>query len=154
MAAVFRWWFIACLTAAGLVVAGVFGAYQYIWAVDATKLSFVTLAVFAFATVFIGLLTWRARDGDQGFARHLAAAWFTSEFLMGLGMLGTLFGFLLLLQAAFGGQLDLSSAAAAQKVLASMATGFATAGVTTLVGLACSLLLKAQLINLEYQLDG
>jgi hypothetical protein len=138
--------------AAGMVFAGFFGMYRYFWEVDATKLSFVIIVIFVLASVFIGLLTWQARDGDQGFARHLSAGWFASEFIMGLGMLGTLSGFLLLLQAAFGGQLDLTSGAAAQKVLASMATGFATAGVTTLAGLAGSLLVKAQLINLEYQL--
>ena len=152
MAAVFRWWFIACLTAAGMILAGFFGMYRYFWTVDATKLSFVIIVSFVLSSVFIGLLTWQARYGDQAFAKHLAAGWYASEFLMGLGMLGTLAGFLLLLQAAFGGQLDLTSGAAAQKVLASMATGFATAGVTTLAGLTTSLLVKAQLINLEYQL--
>lgn len=153
MAALLRWWFLVCLTAAGAAVAGTMGLFHYTWAVDATKLSFAILGIFTAVTIFVGLLTFHARNGDQLFAKHLSFAWFTSEVLLGLGMTGTLIGFLILLQAAFGGQLDLSSPAAAQKVLASMAVGFATAGVTTLYGLVTSLLLKAQLINLEYLLD-
>ena len=134
----------------GAAVAWGFGAIEYIAHADATRLSFVILIAYVFGSIFVGRLTYTARTGDQEFCNHLPACWFISELMLGLGMIGTLVGFLILLQSAFGGQLDLSSAESAQRVLASMAVGFATAGLTTLVGLGASLLIKMQLINLEY----
>lgn len=148
-----RWWLIFCCTMFGLITAGFFDFYQYLWRVDATRLSFFTLGLFAVTTTFIGMLTYHARYGDQLFTRHLPLCWFLSELMMGLGMMGTLIGFLLLLQAAFGGQVNLADAVGTQKMLSSMAVGFATAGVTTLVGLGASLLVKLQLVNLEYLLE-
>lgn len=147
-----RWWFIVCFSAFGLVVAAGFGFFPYLWQSDATKLSFVALTLFVGTSAFIGLLTYSAIDGDQLFAKHLSMCWYLAEMLLGIGMIGTLIGFLILLQGAFGGQLDLTNAESAQKVLSGMAVGFATAGLTTLVGLTTSLILKLQLINLEYQL--
>jgi len=49
--------------------------------------------------------------------------------------------------------MDLTNTIAMQKTLGVMGAGFATAGLTTLVGLCCSLLLKLQLVNLEYLLE-
>jgi hypothetical protein len=119
-----------------------------------SKLSVATLAVFAVSNIFIGMLTFHARYGDQFFTKHLPLCWFSSELMLGLGMMGTLVGFLILLKSAFvGGSLNLADAVATQKVLAGMGVGFATAGLTTLVGLACSLITKLQLINLEYLLE-
>lgn len=148
-----RWWFILSLSVCGAVVGGVFGLYEYIHKVDASYLSFVTMAVFALMTLFVGALSWSARHGDQGFVKHLPFCWYSSEVMLGLGMMGTLIGFMIMLQGAFAGNFDLANTENAKKILAQMAVGFATAGMTTLVGLACSLVLKAQLINLEYMID-
>ena len=148
-----RWWLLFCCTTFGLVTIGFFNFYSYLWAVDPTRLGFITLGLFLVVTIFIGMLTYHARHGDQLFAMHLPLCWYMTELMMGLGMMGTLVGFLLLLQAAFGGQINLADAVGTQKMLSSMAVGFATAGVTTLVGLGSSLLTKLQLVNLEYLLE-
>ena len=153
MLTMLRWWFITCLTVAGLVAAGFFGFFPYLWKADVTKLSFISLALFATVNTFVGMLTYHAKDGDQLFTKHLPLCWFMCEFLMGLGMVGTLVGFLVMLNSAFGGTINLADAVGTQKILSSMAVGFATAGLTTLVGLGCSLILKLQLINLEYLED-
>lgn len=148
-----RWWFILSLSACGAVVGGMFGLYEYIHKVDSTYLSFVSMGTLVLMTIFVGSLSYSARNGDQGFVKHLSFCWFTTELMLGFGMAGTLIGFLMMLQGAFGGGLDLANTAATQQAMAKMATGFATAGITTVVGLACSMLLKAQLINLEYMLQ-
>ena len=154
MIAFLRWWVIFWLVVAGFVTAGAFDLHEYIWKVDQTRLSFVIVTIFAVFTVFIGLLTAHARRGDQLFRKHLSlCSYVATDVCQGLGMIGTLIGFLLLLQTVFSGQVDLANTAATQKVLSNMATGFATAAVTTLVGLACSLALKAQIINLEYLVE-
>jgi hypothetical protein len=148
-----RWWLLFCLTGVGLLVGGMMGFFSYVADVDVTRISFIILGVLAAASIFVGRLSYLGAKRNMVFEKHLQFCWFTAEFLLGLGMIGTLVGFLILLQAAFGGQLDVSNTAATQRVLASMATGFATSGVTTLIGLSASLLLKAQLVNLEYFLN-
>jgi hypothetical protein len=65
---------------------------------------------------------------------------------MGLGMTGTVLGFLVMLNDAFSGDM------AAQQVMLRAAPGLATICVTTVVGLVCSMLVKAQLVNLDYVL--
>lgn len=153
MLIVLRWWFIVCLTGAGAWIGLNLGLFEYIRSVDVTYLSFVTLALFTAMSLFVGVLSFQTRTGDKSFEKHLPLCWYTSDLMLGLGMIGTLIGFLLLLQGVFTGNIDLQNTAATQKLLASMGTGFATAGITTLVGLACSLIFRAQLINLEYALD-
>lgn len=147
-----RWWFIVTLSTCGMVLAGVLGLYRYILQVDATYLSFVSIALFVAMSIFVGYLSWTARHGNQDFTKHLPLCWFSAELMLGFGMMGTLIGFLIMLQGAFGGGLDLTNTSTTQQALTRMALGFATAGITTVVGLACSMLLKAQLINLEYAL--
>ena len=63
-------------------------------------------------------------------------------------MIGTVSGFIIVLNSAFG-SIDVSNIATLQKALSSMATGMSTALWTTLTGLVCSLSLKIQLVNLE-----
>ena len=77
---------------------------------------------------------------------HADACWFISDVLMGLGMTGTVLGFLIMLNDAFTGDM------AAQEVMLRAAPGLATICVTTAVGLVCSMLVKAQLVNLDYVL--
>jgi hypothetical protein len=150
MNALLRWWLMACLYVTGFVVMGMLGTYEYLWEIDQTKLSFVVIVMFVGVTIFIGLLTYHARNGDQLFVRHLSLCYYLAEKMMALGMIGTLIGFLLLLNGVFGGSINLADASAAQKVLGLMAKGFATSSVTTVVGLIAAVSVKGQLVNLEY----
>lgn len=153
MNALLRWWLLACLYVTGFVLMGVLGTYEYLWEIDQTKLSYVVIVMFVGVTIFIGLLTYHARDGDQLFTRHLSLCYYLAEKMMALGMIGTLIGFLLLLNSVFGGQINLADTGAAQKVLGLMAKGFATSSVTTVVGLIAATQIKAQLVNLEYLVE-
>jgi hypothetical protein len=144
-----RWWLILWLSIAAALAAGAFGFYPYLWRSDATFLSWASLAVYAVMTAFIGQLTHRARRGFlQKVTQHLPLCWFTANTLLSIGMVGTLVGFLLLLQSLAG----VGPSPDMQKVLGHMTVGFSTAGLTTIVGLVCSMLLKLQLINLQYLL--
>jgi hypothetical protein len=144
-----RWGCLAIAEVAGLIVLASTGMVQKLWSADVTKLSFVCLAALLVATGFIGWLTRQAeRNAGQGQALlpHADACWFVSDALMGLGMTGTVLGFLVMLNDAFSGDL------AAQQVMLRAAPGLATICVTTAVGLVCSMLVKAQLVNLDYVL--
>lgn len=144
-----RWWFLAVAVVGGFVALGVTGAAAKLWAVDVTKLSIVCLVALLVTTGFIGWITQRAGDGAapiEDLLPHADACWFVSDALMGLGMTGTVLGFLIMLNDAFSGSM------AAQEVMQRAAPGLATICVTTAVGLVCSMLVKAQLVNLDYLL--
>jgi len=147
-----RWWFIFCLSALGLGIATFLGAPAYLLKADVSHLSFVILGIFALGSIWIGQLTYRARHMSQTFRRHLPLCWYLAEVQMGLGMIGTLVGFLVLLGQALGQPINTADTAAMTQLIAKMGIGFSTAAVTTLVGLSASLIFKLQLINLEYQL--
>lgn len=143
-----RWWLIFWLSVGAALTAGALGFFPYLWHGDASYLSWACFAVYVLMTCFVGQLTCRARRGSQAFAEHLPLCWFAANTLLALGMIGTLIGFMLLLQSiqGIGANPDM------QKIMGAMVVGFSTAGLTTIVGLACSLLLKLQLINLQYLL--
>lgn len=144
-----RWWLLFWLSVVAAITAGALGFYPYLWQSDATYLSWVCLAIYSLMTLFIGHLTRTARSGCQDFQEHLPLCWFVSNTILSIGMVGTLIGFLMLLQSISGiiGTPDIP------KVLSLMTLGFSTAGLTTIVGIICSSLMKLQLINLQYLLD-
>ena len=146
-----RWWFLVAAQVGGLVALIATGMAQKLWTADVTKLSIVCLVALVAATGFIGWLTQQARQNRGEAARellpHADSCWFISDVLMGLGMTGTVLGFLVMLNDAFAGNM------AAQEVMLRAAPGLATICVTTAVGLVCSMLVKAQLVNLDYVLE-
>ena len=75
-------------------------------------------------------------------------AWFSSEAMITLGMIGTVAGFLLMLSSAFT-ELDVKSVTSVQGAISDMALGMSTALSTTLVGLICSVFTKVQMVILE-----
>jgi hypothetical protein len=145
-----RWWFLAFVEIAGLAALLATGMARKLWSADVTKLSIVCLVALLIATGFIGWITQQARlartDVTEDLLPHADACWFVSDALMGLGMTGTVLGFLVMLNDAFSGSM------AAQEVMLRAAPGLATICVTTAVGLVCSMLVKAQLVNLDYVL--
>lgn len=143
-----RWWLVFWLSVFAGVAAGAIGFYPYLWRSDASYISWACLGLYGLMTAFVGQQTCRSRKGDQSFRAHLPVCWFAANALLALGMIGTLVGFMLLLQSLSG----MGATPDMQKVLGSMMVGFSTAGLTTIVGLSCSLLLKLQLINLQYLL--
>jgi flagellar motor component MotA len=70
-----------------------------------------------------------------------------------LGMIGTVAGFLIMLNTAFSG-LDVNDIRNVQEAISDMAIGMSTALVTTLVGLICSTLIKVQILVYENSTSG
>lgn len=153
MAAALRWWFLFCLSALVVSLAGVTGDLEKLWHADVSRLSAAALGTYFVTSAFIGYLTVAAKNNRLDVARaHAPFCWYVAELLLGMGMAGTLIGFLLMLGTAFH-QFDANNVKLAQQVIAAAATGLATAGLSTLVGLVSSFLIKAQLVNLEYLTD-
>lgn len=139
-----RWWLIICFQILIFALGMSFGIWHHVWHVDVTKLSFVIMAIWAVTTVMIGIQHFSNDPNDK----IPSVGWFLSESCLALGMIGTVAGFLIMLNTSFEA-IDVSNTASLQQALAHMAQGMGTALYTTLVGLICSLFIKSQLVNLE-----
>ena len=78
--------------------------------------------------------------------------WFISDFVLTIGMIGTVSGFLIMLTGAFAG-VDIGDEEAMKSVLEKMSKGMSTALYTTLFGLICGGLLKIQYFSLGRATD-
>ena len=141
MKALLRWWLIFCLTILAGGIAIYFDIHKELYKADQTKISFLILTIFVLTSIWIGVIT-KLQD------RTVELGWFIAEACLALGMIGTVTGFLLMLNGAFT-QIDLSNPTTIQNSLVNMALGMSTALYTTLTGLICSLALKIQLVNVE-----
>lgn len=110
---------------------------------DPTFISVSILVLHVFTVFWIGYKTWK-RDKDT------YLLWFIAEVQMGLGMLGTLVGFVIMFAGAFAMGFGVENI---KGIITAIALGTGTAVWTTLVGLGSSLILKTLTVNLERQ-DG
>ncbi len=141
MKALLRWWLIFCLSILAGGIAFYFDILKELYTADQTKISFLILTIFVLTSIWIGVVT-KMQD------RTVEIGWFIAEACLALGMIGTVTGFLLMLNGAFI-EIDLSNPTTIQNSLIKMALGMSTALYTTLTGLICSLTLKIQLVNVE-----
>ena len=150
-----KWWLITTLMITGLFFAYQFNAFQIMWEADTTKLSFGIIAILGFMTIWCGIKTWNfclvyddCFEGDISakFERLEEVGWFASDLCLTLGMIGTVFGFIMML-VGFA-NLDVENIKSIQQMMTTMGAGMSTALYTTLVGLIASALLKIQYFNL------
>jgi len=141
-----KWWIQVSCIVFGSVVAYQLGWWHALWDADITKISIGILSVFVVTMLLTGYLSKNYQDKkSQALGNYV---WFASEAMITLGMIGTVAGFLLMLGSAFS-NLDVTNIANVQAAIADMAIGMSTALSTTLVGLICSILTKAQMVILE-----
>jgi hypothetical protein len=75
-----------------------------------------------------------------------------ADWMLGLGLIGTLFGFSWVLINSFVG-IDISQTDQIKAAMGEIGSGMGTAVYTSLVGMTCSLVTRIQLINLENGYD-
>ena len=141
-----KWLLVFCASLVGIGICGALGLMRKLWETDSTMISYTILVLYLIVSMFVGWLT--AYAPLRIVEAYRAACRFVPELMTGLGMLGTVIGFLMMLGPTFGG-LDAGNVAAMQSALGHMAAGMAVALTTTLVGLACSMVLQLQLVNLD-----
>ena len=146
-----KWLLIYVASLAGVAICGMLGLLDALWKTDNTRISFIILGLYLVVSPFVGWLTCGAPA--KAVSRYRQACRFTPELMVGLGMLGTVIGFLQMLGTSFA-QLDPSNVKATQAALSAMASGISVALLTTLVGLACSMPLQLQLVNLDIARRG
>ena len=147
MSKVLKWWLIFCLSIVAGYVAHIFGWTWEIYTKDTTKISVLIIGLYVIGSLFVGKLSYD-NSKNKLISERLDVAWFLSESMLSLGMIGTVAGFIFMLGDSFA-NIDATNPETLKAALTSMALGMSTALYTTLVGLVCSQTLKIQLVNLE-----
>ena len=142
-----RWWLLFCTSIAAMFIVHAFGFTQALLDNDMTRLSFVIITLFFGSSIFVGYETYKKSKG-KSVESGTNIAWFVTEMMLALGMIGTVIGFILMLGSSFE-SLNVSDTTSVKTALTDMALGMSTALYTTLVGLVCSQALKVQLVNVE-----
>ena len=158
-----RWWLFISLTIILTFAFYYFGLFAEVWDKDRTKLSFLIMIMFFFTSIHCGKETIKVSKALEknisenkikniDWRGNQEVGWFISDFVLTIGMIGTVSGFLLMLTGAFAG-VDLTDEVAMKNVLEKMSKGMSTALYTTLFGLICGGLLKIQYFNLGRATD-
>ena len=140
-----RWWLFISLTIILTFSFYYFGLFAEVWDKDRTKLSFLIMFLFFFTSIHCGKETIKVSNALEGnvseneiknidWRGNQEIGWFMSDFVLTIGMIGTVSGFLLMLTGAFAG-VDLNDEVAMKNVLEKMSKGMSTALYTTLFGL-------------------
>lgn len=149
------WWLIFCSVVFATIYAQLtIGLFSALNDADATKLSFIVIICFYTYLVSLGIrLSKFCRKIDdplcqknlQKIQQH---GWFLSDIFMAFGFLGTLIGFVIMLDLT-----GLTNANAAQLTLITLTTGMKTALYTTVMALIGSIIIKITLYVLSAQLE-
>tara|TARA_R110000744_G_C19235233_1_gene548619 strand:+ start:472 stop:921 length:450 start_codon:yes stop_codon:yes gene_type:complete len=147
MNAALKWWIQTAIIVFSAFMINQYGWWEFLYNADMTKISFVIIGVFLISSLSIGFISLKSTNWDH-IDRLTTYVWFGSEVMVTLGMIGTVAGFLIMLNTAFTG-LDVNDIKNVQEAISDMAIGMSTALVTTLVGLVCSTIIKIQMIIYE-----
>jgi len=132
------WWLIVCAMAAGLHITHSMGWLVPLYTNDLTYITFVITVITVLTTLSLGY-KFKVLD-----AVSVNVEWFVSDVVLTLGMLGTVIGFMIMLQGTFS-SIEFNDAHSIRLALSSMSQGLFTALNTTLIGLVSTIILKVQL---------
>tara|TARA_R110000787_G_scaffold3233_3_gene12815 strand:+ start:223 stop:672 length:450 start_codon:yes stop_codon:yes gene_type:complete len=142
-----KWWIQTAIIVFSAFMVHQYGWWEFLYNADMTKISFVIIGVFLISSLSIGFISLKSTNWDH-IDRLTNYVWFGSEVMVTLGMIGTVAGFLIMLNTAFT-DLDVNNIKNVQEAISNMAIGMSTALVTTLVGLVCATIIKIQMIIYE-----
>ena len=148
-----KWWVQFVCTVFAVILSWELGWLHALYNADITKISILILALFAMTTGLTGYMSKNVLLNTSETQKLGNYVWFGSEAMITLGMIGTVAGFLIMLNFAFSG-LDVQNTASVQQAIGDMAVGMSTALCTTLIGLICSVLTKVQMVILENCWNG
>lgn len=137
-----KWWLTFIIQLATVSVAIYFGYFEYVKDNDITYLSFLILVLWVITSIFIGKYIYNRKQIFE-------VQWFVAETCMTVGMIGTVIGFLLMLNQSFT-DIDVENIDSMRNTISTMASGLSVALLTTLNGLVASLFLKLQIIIGEH----
>ena len=132
------WWLIVCVIGTGSYLTHIMGWLVPLYTNDLTYITFLITAIAALTTLSLGY------KFKVPAAVNVNVEWFVSDVVLTLGMLGTIIGFMIMLQGTFS-SIEFNDTDSIRLALSSMSQGLFTALNTTLIGLVSSIVLKVQL---------
>ena len=141
------WWLIVCAVGTLSYITHSMGWLVPVYTNDLTYITFLITVVTIFTTLSLGY-KFKVPDADT-----VDVEWFVSDVVLTLGMLGTIIGFMIMLQGTFS-SIEFNDANSIRLALSSMSQGLFTALNTTLIGLVSSIILKVQLVVYENVKDN
>jgi hypothetical protein len=135
-----QWWLVFVLQVIAFGVAYYHELHLYALAHDQTYLSSVLFVIWLVTSIKIGLRIFKKTKTST------EPYWYVAETCMSIGMIGTVLGFILMLDGSNLASIDPSNIQSMKTVIGQLAEGMATALLTTLMGLIVSIALRAQLI--------
>ncbi len=162
LSVVLKWWICFTLINVATVFLFLTGVVDKINEVDFTKISFLIYTIFYIFSVRTGVLAYRfsakssaTKEDVIEYNHKNEVGWFAADSLLTLGMIGTVIGFIYMLNTSFSGISAVDTNVLTIKTaLNQMSVGMSTALYTTASGLVCSLLLKIQLFDFSQYLGG
>ena len=141
------WWLIVCVVGTGSYITHTMGWLVPLYTNDLTYITFLITVIAGLTTLSLGY-KFKVPETDS-----VDVEWFVSDVVLTLGMLGTIIGFMIMLQGTFS-SIEFNDAHSIRIALSSMSKGLFTALNTTLLGLVSSIILKVQLIVYENVKDN
>jgi len=139
-----KWWALFCAQLLFLGAAWYFGILQFIWLSDITTLTLWILGLHYIYSIWFGFkINQLDRNKLFNYERDNKRSEFFIETQSDLGLLGTIFGFIIILQLGFSG-LEVGNTSSMQAALTVMSQGLGTALLTTAVALTSKILLIIQ----------
>ena len=139
------WWLLVCVVGTGSYITHTMGWLVPLYTNDLTYITFLITVLAALTTLSLG---YKFKVPTRAAAVNVNIEWFVSDVVLTLGMLGTIIGFMIMLQGTFS-SIEFNDAHSIRTALSSMSKGLFTALNTTLIGLVSSIILKVQLIVYE-----
>ncbi len=155
----YRWLVLFSLIVFGVLVCFYTGVVEEINRGDFTKISFIIFLIFFSLSVYIGRLSYIIDKVTNIKKKYIddiidksEIGWFFSHLFLTMGMTGTVFGFIYMLQMNL---IDFQpgNVASLREPLSQMTGGVSAALYTTASGLVSSVLLQLQLFNLKMKIN-
>lgn len=145
--AMLKWWLIFCFVIFSTIYAQIsINLFATLNEADVTKISFLVIIIFYSYFIALGARLTKFSKNIQDTQCQKSVikiqkhGWFLSDIFMALGFLGTLVGFIYMLDLT-----ALSSDNMSKEVLVTLTTGMRTALYTTVMALIASIIIKATL---------
>lgn len=136
------WWVITCLQVLFFAICAKFGLYHELIGVDPTHITKLIAFIHIAACLIIGYSIWKRHEPFS------EALWYTAETQLSIGMIGTLIGFIIMLNSAFG-HISGGDIESIKNSIAMIGIGMGVAIRATLLGLFSGVIIKAQLLILD-----
>lgn len=143
----FRWYILFTLVIIFNIALVQLGVFSMIWAADITKLSFLILGLFLVGSLKCGYDLYSFEKTGYIGQNKVDFGWFLGEILLGIGMVGTVIGFIVIMKDF--SNIDFSNLDTVKELIKNLGSGVSTALYTTLSGLVGNILLKVQYFLLE-----